>query len=227
MSSNLAAQKISERDADTTARAVGLSAFRRGAIERATDLGGGYLIVKIASPGVPVASNEEPLPIVPKHQVRSLLAKFSADNPATPRVTRSAPEDNTAQLDHLEDQALARRQHLHESGELLTSSDICARLGISRQALSKAVRDRRMFWLDGASGAQWYPRFFADETISRRELERVSQALGELAGAIKWQFFTTPKHSLNGQTPVAAIKDGRADAVVRTALETAERNLGR
>lgn len=84
-----------------------------------------------------------------------------------------------------------------------------------------------MFWIDGASGAQWYPSFFADEAIGRRDLERVSQALGALPGAIKWQFFTTPKHSLDGRTPVDAIKDGNADTVVRTALETVERNLGR
>lgn len=56
MSPNLAAQSLLEPNADTTARAVGISAFRHGAIERATDLGGGYLIVKIASPCVPVVS---------------------------------------------------------------------------------------------------------------------------------------------------------------------------
>jgi hypothetical protein len=227
MSTYLSAQAITDHDTDTSPRPIGLSAIRRGDIERAADLGGGYLLVKIASPGLPVASNETPLPIVPRNQVRSLLAKFSGDTPAKMRITRTEPEDNTALLNNLESAALARRQRLHENGELLTSAQICARLGISRQALSKAVRDRRMFWLDGASGAQWYPGFFADDAISRRDLERVSVALGELPGAVKWQFFTTPKHSLDGKTPVEAIREGKSDAVVRTAVETLERSLGR
>ena len=226
MSTNFARQTPVAKDHSSLARTVGPSAFRRGAIERATDLGGGYVLVKIAASDLPVASNETHLPIVPQNQVRKLLARLS-EGEAVQHATRTAPEDNTALLDDLEDQALARRQQLRDKGELLTSAEICARLGISRQALSKAVRDRRMFWLDGACGSQWYPSFFADAATSRRNVEQVSVALADLPGAMKWQFFTTPKHSLAGQTPLAAIRTGKTDEVMRTAMEVVERNLGR
>ena len=215
---------------DVPAGAVSPSPFLRGAIERATDLGGGYMIVKIAAPDAPAASNEAHLPVVPRNQVRKLLERFSEEGkatPARPRVIRSAPEDNTALLDQLQDAALALRQRLHDDGELLTSAQICARLGISRQALSKAVRDRRRFWIDGIGGAQWYPGFFADASLGRREVERVSVALADLPGAMKWQFFTTPKHSLEGRTPVETLKEGKSEDVVRAALEIVERSLGR
>lgn len=225
MANHLAKQ--SPKDNDLAGRTVGPSAFQAGAIERATDLGGGYMLVKIAASDLPVASNEVQLPVVPQNQVRKLLARLNEAVTAKPPVTHTAPEDNTAVLDALEDQALARRQQLRDKGELLTSSEICARLGISRQALSKAVRDRRMFWLDGHSGAQWYPGFFADASTSRRDLEAISLALADLPGAMKWQFFTTPKHSLQAQTPLAAIRHGKVDDVIRTAREVVERNLGR
>lgn len=233
MSSHPARPALAHHDTADSARTVGRSAFRRAAIEGATDLGGGYMRVKIAASDLPAASNEVQLPTVPQDQVRALLARLGEPEATADTsqyasgVTRIAPEENTALLDALADQAMTRRRRQHQAGDLLASAAMCARLGISRQALSKAVRERRMFWLDGPGGAQWYPAFFADTASSRRDLERVSVALAGLPGAVKWQFFTTPKHSLDGQTPVAAIRDGKTGRVMRTALEAVERNLGR
>jgi hypothetical protein len=216
------------------AGAVAPSAFERGAVERATDLGNGYIIVKVAPSAVPQSPREAQLPKIPKGQVLRLLARLSdteasteAAGTAKERVTRTTPENNAGLLADLDDKAMARRQALHERGELLTSAQICERLGISRQALSKAIRDRRMFWIEGSNGAQWYPGFFADHMTSRRDLERVSFALADLPGAVKWQFFTMPKHSLAGRTPIEAVKNGELEQVLRTAAETMERNLGR
>lgn len=214
--------------------AITSSAFKDGIVEQATNLGDGYLIVKVSSSSPSRPSRDSGLPAIPEGQLRRVLARFTASRPAieppkpvAKRVARIMAEDNSVLLDELESAALARREALHEKGELLSSSQMCERLGISRQALSKAVRDRRMFWLGGTNGAQWYPSFFADGSLNRRDLEQVSVALGELPGATKWQFFISPKHSLKGLTPVDVLRQGALERVLRTAAEVTERNLGR
>jgi hypothetical protein len=63
----------------------------------------------------------------------------------------------------------------------------------------------------------YFPYFFADEKYPRRALEKVSKALGKLPGARKWQFFTTPRISLNGKTPLEALSKGQVDAVLSAA----------
>jgi hypothetical protein len=235
MSTNIAkrvpASKERSDRGSNLAGSITPSAFVRGAVEQATDLGNGYVIVKVGGAGLRKSSREDELPAIPKGQVRRILARYTGSNtsgsPLKPKVTRTEPEDNSHLLNALDNEAMARRQALHERGELLSSAQIRARLGITRQALSKAVSERRMFWVGGNKGAQWYPSFFADDMTDRRMLEQVSVALGDLPGAVKWQFFTTPKHSLDGRTPVDAVRAGALDRVLRTAGEVMERNLGR
>jgi hypothetical protein len=211
-----------------------LSAFMPGSVEQASDLGDGYLIVKVVPPQRRRKGIAEQVSAVPEDQVRRLLQRLikrptqvGTTKEAKSRAIRRIDEDNTPLLARMDAGAVARRQELHEKGLLLTSAQLCERLGISRQAVSKAVKDKRMFWVDGPSGAQWYPDFFANAQAHRRDIERVSVALADLPGAAKWQFFTTPKHSLGGQTPVAAVGAGELEQVVRTAAEFKERNLGR
>lgn len=111
---------------------------------------------------------------------------------------------------------MSRQQHLSD-GRLLTSSDICQRLAFSRQALSKAVKEFRIFSVDGPSNAQLYPAFFASEKPERRELEKVSRALGDMPGPSKWEFFITPKTSLGGRSPLVAIAEGDLQRVLAAA----------
>lgn len=207
------------------------SALKHRIVEKATNLGNGYIIVKVGAPGTPTVASDSELPAIPKGQVRRILARYTGDEMAVAtakaRPSKTAPEDNAQLMAVMNDEAMARRQALHERGDLLTSAQISARLGVSRQALSKAISERRMFWVDGAKGAQWYPSFFTDAMIDRRMLEQVSVALGDLPGAVKWQFFTTPKHSLGGRTPIDAVRAGALEQVLRTAVEVMERNLGR
>ena len=221
-------------------RATGLasgaapSAFMPGSVEQVSDLGDGYLIVKVVPPQLRRKGAAEHVSAVPDDQLRRLLQRLikrptqvGATQEVKSRVTKRIDEDNAALLAKMDVGAMARRQELHDKGLLLTSAQLCERLGISRQAVSKAVKDNRMFWVEGPSGAQWYPDFFATGQGLRRDIERVSVALADLPGAAKWQFFTTPKHSLDGQTPVAALEAGNVEQVVRSAAEFKERNLGR
>lgn len=212
-------------------------------IEKATDLGGGYLLVKVARSARGRIGVDSPppanVPLIPVTDIEKLLkdararAPAPAQMPARPlrsravRVKKTADEDNAELMARLDQGTLERRTKMRDQGLLLTSSEICSQLGITRQALSKAVTGMRMFYLDGASSAQWYPSFFVRDKELRREIETVSVALGELSGPMKFQFFSSPKHSLHGQTPVEAIEAGRVDDVLRSAEAFKERGLGR
>lgn len=132
-------------------------------------------------------------------------------------------QDNLAVMQQLTEQNQHARAAEFAAGKLLTPAQLQQRLAISRQAISKAVKEQRMFYLDGPSGENWYPAFFADTAIARRTLEQVCKALGPLPGASKWQFFTTPKVSLAGRTPLAALAEGDSEAVLQAARGFLER----
>lgn len=211
-------------------RLVSPSLLKTGKVEQATDLGNGYVIVKVDSTQHRQDGADQ-LPAIPDDDLRHLMALIADAPLASPApdgpAVRHEPEDNAQLLAGLDDKAMARRRQLHAEGQLLSSAALCERLHITRQALSKAVRDKRMFWIDGPAGVQWYPSFFAIQQIHRRDIGRVSVALGDLPGPAKWQFFTTPKHSLHGKTPLAALEGGMTEQVLRTAAEVRERSLGR
>jgi hypothetical protein len=96
--------------------------------------------------------------------------------------------------------------------ELLDSSNFTKRLNWTRQALSKALRANRVFFLE-ARGDRYFPAFFTDPRHERRHLEAVSRMLGDVPGSGKWLFFTTPKGSLSGLTPIQALDKGHLGAV--------------
>ena len=130
---------------------------------------------------------------------------------------QSSNQANMAAMQQLAQQNQHARAAEFAAGKLLTPAQLQQRLAISRQAISKAVKEQRMFYLDGPSGENWYPAFFADATIPRRTLEQVCKALGPLPGASKWQFFTTAKVSLAGRTPLVALAAGDSEAVLQAA----------
>lgn len=122
----------------------------------------------------------------------------------------------------LESKAQAARGRLAGTRKVLPAGEIIAQLNISRQALSKAVKAHRLFAVE-AGGERLYPAFFADADLDRRQLERVAKELGELPGWQKWEFFTRPKASLGGLTPVEALKRGRYTETRRAAIGFLER----
>lgn len=117
----------------------------------------------------------------------------------------------------LEQQELAQRALDLKLDSLLPGSEMRQRLHISAQALSAALKKKRVFALLGPSGDYVYPAFFADPALDRRVLERVSQALGDLPGASKWDFFTSARMSLGGKTPLQALAKGKVEAVLDAA----------
>ncbi|WP_440625585.1 hypothetical protein [Burkholderia sp. 22313] len=122
----------------------------------------------------------------------------------------------------LERQVQAERRMLVADGNLLPAAQTWAGLGMTRQALSKAVASGRIFAVD-VGAAQYYPAFYLTGDIDRKTLGRVTQCLGSLPGWSKWQFFTTPKASLGNVTPLVALSHGKVDGVERAAMAFAER----
>lgn len=118
--------------------------------------------------------------------------------------------------------ALAEREALVESGDLLTSSMITKALGISRQAVNKSVHAQRMIALP-IKDKLYYPWFFADPSFSRRQLGNIVKALDGLEPWEKYGFFTIQRTSLGGVSPLDALSIGRYDDVI-TAAEGAAVN---
>ena len=134
------------------------------------------------------------------------------------------------------DAQVSRFNELLAAGEILLTPEFLDRLKVTRQALSKAVLDNRIFFLE-VDGVKGCPAFYADGRYNRGQLEDITRLLGDLSGGSKWVFFTTPKGSLaragrvarDGQeegkprTPLQALADGDIDRVKATATAYAER----
>jgi hypothetical protein len=113
-------------------------------------------------------------------------------------------------------EALEARKKLVAEGALVDSNKLAELLGVLRQAVNKAARANRLFSLDVGPNA-YYPAFLADPDIDRRMLEKIVHLLGHLSGGSKWQFFTRPKGSLGGMTPLEALKRGQLEQVEQAA----------
>jgi hypothetical protein len=103
-----------------------------------------------------------------------------------------------------------------EYGELIGSGVLQRALNVQRQALSAAMKAGRLFAFVGPSGENYYPAFYVDPTLDRRDVEKVSKALGELPAASKYYFFTEPFTVLR-DTPLGALRKGRVSEVVAAA----------
>ena len=215
-------------------------------VARATTLGKDYVLMQVRKRGRrkadsvatkigPTALQADDLPEIPGKDVAALLKELAESGFSPLTRTRPAPkpqprpqvaqipDENQAFMDKLTQQSLADRTRQVENGFLLTSANLCTRRQFSRQALSRAVKDGRVFWLDGPSGTQLYPAFFARPKSERLAFEKVSRALGNLSGASKWQFFTTPKRSLEGISPVEALNQGDTESVITAAVAFGKR----
>jgi hypothetical protein len=134
------------------------------------------------------------------------------------------PPENVAFMEQFALQERHNRQRDIETGKLLFSDEICARLGITRQSLNQAVREQRMFALESPSGKPAYPAFFADPGLDNTKLEQISRALSDLPGSSKYGFFTTPKISLKSRSPLEFLAAG---GDMESLLKTAHGHLER
>jgi len=161
-----------------------------------------------------------------KDTQKLLRGEISGDEAVKASLQRyREAEDNQAYLDEMKRRAMRRRQGFFDAGELVTAEELCDRLDISPCALEQAVLEHRMFSVWGPCGEIWYPAFLADPYYAN--LEQISLELGDMAGDEKWQFFTTPKYSLGGETPLVSLQLGNYGYVLNAAVQYRERSRAR
>lgn len=171
------------------------------------------------------------LDAVPRDDRPALLAQMRRDLDIVAERELSMASGNDTQTGHvstrqfmrdLEEQERQQREKDVASHSLLPGAELRARLKVTPQALSAALKARRLFALRGASGEYVYPAFFADPRHDRHTLEKISKILGDLPGAAKWDFFTIPRLSLGGKSPLEALAKGKLDAVMAAARACAD-----
>ncbi len=96
--------------------------------------------------------------------------------------------------------------------KLLQASVFTERMAWTRQALSKALEAKRMFFVE-VGDSRYYPSFYADARYERGHLEAITKLLGDLPGGAKLQFFLNARGSLNKATPLHALARGQLAAV--------------
>ena len=111
-------------------------------------------------------------------------------------------------LDVARRQAQLSRAELVKSGHLVNADVFCNLLGINLLELQAGHSEKRYFGIE-VGEEFYYPSFYADSTLKRSEIEAISELLLDLDGGVKWQFFSTPKLTLNGVTPLTALAQGR------------------
>lgn len=109
-----------------------------------------------------------------------------------------------------------------DDGQLLDTLAFADLRSVSLQAVSKALSAHRVFYVE-VSGRRYFPSFQLHPSLERRQVEKVCQDLGELPGPSKYQFFVTPKASLGGKTPLAALAAGKFSQVRVAAQGFADR----
>ncbi|MCC7644645.1 MULTISPECIES: hypothetical protein [unclassified Janthinobacterium] len=171
------------------------------------------------------------LDAVPRDDRPALLAQMRRDLDIVAERELSMASGNDAQTGRvstrqfmrgLEEQERQQREKDVASHSLLSGPELRARLAVTPQALSAALKARRLFALRGASGEYVYPAFFADPRHDRHTLEKISKILGDLPGPAKWDFFTVPRLSLGGKSPLEALAKGKLDAVMAAARAYAD-----
>ena len=152
------------------------------------------------------------------------IHEIAVEIDAEPKEEAAAGSSPRAQAHEVGSQPAAVRAKLDsmvERGELLASAQFAVALGWTRQALSKALAANRVFYVD-FKGDRYFPAFFADPAYQRSQLEAASKALGDLPGGAKLQFFLNRRGSLSGETPLAALAQGKLQKVKALAEDFSE-----
>lgn len=148
-----------------------------------------------------------------------------ADRPKPPAkndIARTASRARLVQAEKPHPLIVDTTAKLIAKRHLLSAREFQKLMGwASPRSLSRALTAQRVFFMD-FSGERYFPAFFADPLYDRSHLGEISKALGGLPGGAKFQFFVSRKGSLDGRTPLAALRDGRFGKVLDLAHAFAE-----
>ena len=153
----------------------------------------------------------------PDAQIATGMAPQPATQPTMHFATGRAQQENDDFIAEMRSESQTQRIKDIASKKLLKSAAIAGKLGVTPQAVTAAVRANSMFALAGPSGDSFVPAFFADAKYDRKVLGKVSRVLGGMSGGSKWDFFTSPRISLNGKSPLDALAKGNIKQVLEVA----------
>jgi hypothetical protein len=137
------------------------------------------------------------------------------------RVEEQSTEETSAFMETVRREAEESLRKKIEAGDLVKGDVLAERLGISMQALSKALAAQRMFYVEH-KGSRYFPAWLADPRYDRKQVEKVSKTLGNMPGGAKLVFFTSPRGSLADQTPLEALTAGKLAPVLNAAQAYAQ-----
>ena len=109
-----------------------------------------------------------------------------------------------------------------EAGALIGAREFSEHARWPPEAVERGLASHGLFYLE-IDGVRLFPTFYLDARFEAQDLEAVSKQLGSLSGGSKWQFFTTPKGSLRGLTPLEALLAGEISDVMGAAKGFAQR----
>jgi hypothetical protein len=153
--------------------------------------------------------------------VKKILAATCRHKPKPMSTPQSISAGNKA-VELAEKKAASTIAERIANHELISSGELQSALKVTRQALSNAVKGQRLFTIVGPSGKNYYPAYYADPTLDRRTLARVTMALGSLLAPSKHYFFTA-KSTMLQDTPLDALRKGHEAQVLVAAASFAER----
>ena len=175
------------------------------------------------SSAVPVLSDSDALECAQREDAvgKKVLDAAGRRGPMAMSTPISIRQGNEA-MARAEQHAAATTAARIANRELISSGELQRALDIKRQAISAAVKAKRLFAIVGPSGENYYPAYYADPTLDRRTLEQVSKVLGSLPAPSKHHFFTS-KSTMLQETPLNALRNGREAEVLAAAAGFAKR----
>ena len=175
------------------------------------------------SSALPVSADSDELERAQREDAvgKKVLEAAGRCGPMEMLTPRSIRQGNEA-MARAEQNAVATTASRIANRELISSGELQRALNVKRQAISGAVKAKRLFAIVGPSGENYYPAYYADPTLDRRTLEQVSKVLGSLPAPSKHHFFTS-KSTMLQETPLDALRKGRETEVLAAAAGFAAR----
>ncbi|WP_233832844.1 hypothetical protein [Paraburkholderia sp. ZP32-5] len=132
---------------------------------------------------------------------------------------RPPPAEHFSTVDISDDvraEVQEHRRRLAEDGSLLDANAFQVALSITPADVQTALDQKRFFTVE-VDGELYYPAFLANTDMDRHALETVSQALGEMSGWLKWDFFVARRGSLGDKSPLELLAVGDIKGVIARA----------
>jgi len=110
-----------------------------------------------------------------------------------------------------------RKRIIEKLGGTLSAEQVSETIGISRQAVDKRRSQNQLIGLTQGKRGYAYPAFQFEDG---KAIDGLKEVLDALSGHDPWMqsiFFANENDRLNGSTPVEALRQGKAGAVVRAA----------